>query len=188
MVPNMLSVVGKCVTLSLSILIACTLRKPKLSYQLLHDAMQMPGPDIVRSIYYQMIQGHLSQFEPDVARMAGKLTDATIEIHKTVMNNFLPSSVKFHYQFNLREMSNITQVLYILHFSVKVQCLSDDTLYISMKYHLDSCIRSSFSCCPIWYSSSADAFSFVAFAFLCHYGFLLCICSFSCPEEYIIMY
>lgn len=70
----------------------------------------MPGPDIVRSIYYQMIQGHLSQFEPDVARMAAKLTDATIDLHKTVMNNFLPSSVKFHYQFNLREMSNITQV------------------------------------------------------------------------------
>jgi hypothetical protein len=24
-----------------------------------------------------------------------------------VMNNFLPSAVKFHYQFNLREMSNV---------------------------------------------------------------------------------
>lgn len=146
----------------------------------------MPGPDIVRSIYYQMIQGHLSQFEPDVARMAGKLTDATIEIHKTVMNNFLPSSVKFHYQFNLREMSNITQVLYILHFSVKVQCLSDYTVYISIKHQLDSCIRSSFSCCPIWYCSLPHAYLCVASAFLSIYGFLLCICSFSCPEEYII--
>jgi hypothetical protein len=70
----------------------------------------MPGPEIVRSIYVQMIQGHLSPFDPDVARMGPKLTDATIDLHKTVMNNFLPSSVKFHYQFNLREMSNITQV------------------------------------------------------------------------------
>lgn len=75
-----------------------------------HSTLQMPGPEIVRSIYYQMISGHLASFEPDVARMSGKLTDATIDLHKTVMNNFLPSSVKFHYQFNLREMSNITQV------------------------------------------------------------------------------
>lgn len=71
--------------------------------------LQMPGPEIVRSIYHQMINGHLQSFDPDVAKISGKLTDATIDLHKTVMNNFLPSSVKFHYQFNLREMSNITQ-------------------------------------------------------------------------------
>lgn len=70
----------------------------------------MPGPDIVRAIYYQLIDGHLSIFDPEVAKLSGKITDATIELHKLVMNNFLPSSVKFHYQFNLREMSNITQV------------------------------------------------------------------------------
>lgn len=69
----------------------------------------MPGPEIVRSIYHQLIHGHLQDFEPDVARLSGKLTDATIELHKAVMDAFLPSSVKFHYQFNLREMSNITQ-------------------------------------------------------------------------------
>ena len=58
-----------------------------------------------------MLDGHLSQgFEPDVAKLSGKLVDATIELHRHVMNNFLPSAVKFHYQFNLRELSNITQV------------------------------------------------------------------------------
>lgn len=72
--------------------------------------VQMPGPDIVRAIYFQMMDGHLATFDPEIAKLSGKLMDATIELHKLVMNFFLPSSVKFHYQFNLREMSNITQV------------------------------------------------------------------------------
>jgi hypothetical protein len=66
----------------------------------------------VRSVYHQIVEGHLSGgFEPEVARMPGKLVDATIELHRLVMNNFLPSAVKFHYQFNLRELSNVTQGL-----------------------------------------------------------------------------
>lgn len=57
-----------------------------------------------------MLDGHLSLgFEPEVAKLSAKLVDATIELHRHVMNNFLPSAVKFHYQFNLRELSNITQ-------------------------------------------------------------------------------
>lgn len=57
----------------------------------------------------QLIDGHVSAFDADVAKMSPKLVDATIELHRNVMNNFLPSAVKFHYQFNLREMTNMTQ-------------------------------------------------------------------------------
>ena len=59
-----------------------------------------------------MVEGHLSQgnFDSDLVKLGPKLVDASIELHRHVMNNFLPSAVKFHYQFNLRELSNITQV------------------------------------------------------------------------------
>ena len=59
-----------------------------------------------------MVEGHLNQgsFESEVVKLGSKLVDASIELHRHVMNNFLPSAVKFHYQFNLRELSNITQV------------------------------------------------------------------------------
>ena len=59
-----------------------------------------------------MVDGHLQQqgFDSEVIKLSGKLVDATIELHRHVMNNFLPSAVKFHYQFNLRELSSITQV------------------------------------------------------------------------------
>ena len=57
------------------------------------------------------MDGHLTPFDPEVAKIGSKLVDATIELHSLVMNNLLPSAVKFHYQFNLRELSNITQGL-----------------------------------------------------------------------------
>jgi hypothetical protein len=84
---------------------------PRMQRQFVTLAVQMPGADIVRSVYYQIIDGHISGFDLDVSKMSGKLVDASIELHRAVMNNFLPSAVKFHYQFNLREMSNITQGL-----------------------------------------------------------------------------
>lgn len=84
---------------------------PRMQRHFVTFAVQMPGVDIVRSIYMQIVEGHLASFDPDVAKMGVKLVDATIELHGQIMNNFLPSAVKFHYQFNLRELSNITQGL-----------------------------------------------------------------------------
>jgi len=57
----------------------------------------------------QIIDGHLSSFDADVAKMSNKLVDATIELHRQVMNNFMPTANKFHYQFNLRDFSKIVQ-------------------------------------------------------------------------------
>eukprot|EP00955_Chlamydomonas_euryale_P098702 365162-Chlamydomonas_euryale.AAC.26 len=84
---------------------------PRMQRQFMTLAVQMPSHDIVRSIYFQILDGAMSDFAPEVSRMSAKLVDATIELHRQVMNNFLPSAVKFHYQFNLREMSNMTQGL-----------------------------------------------------------------------------
>jgi hypothetical protein len=66
-----------------------------------------------RAIYSAIMEGHLGQggFEAGVARLAPRLVDATLDLHRGVMNAFLPSAIKFHYQFNLRELSAITQGL-----------------------------------------------------------------------------
>eukprot|EP00891_Asterochloris_glomerata_P002883 jgi/Astpho2/2883/Aster-01037 len=86
---------------------------PRMQRHFVTFAVQMPTTDIVRSIYFAMVDGHLQQqgFDSEVIKLSGKLVDATIELHRHVMNNFLPSAVKFHYQFNLRELSSITQGL-----------------------------------------------------------------------------
>ena len=65
-----------------------------------------------RSMYTAIIGGHLGQgnFEAEVARLGPALVNATLDLHAAVANTFLPSAVKFQYQFNLRELSAIAQV------------------------------------------------------------------------------
>lgn len=42
-------------------------------------------------MYAQIIGGHLAAgFAEEVSGLAGRLVDATIELHRHVMNNFLP--------------------------------------------------------------------------------------------------
>lgn len=66
-----------------------------------------------RSIYTSIVAGHLAcgNFEASVSSIGQQLVDASIELHRGVMTSFLPSAVKFHYQFNLRELSALAQVL-----------------------------------------------------------------------------
>ena len=64
-----------------------------------------------RTIYSAIVEGHLALggFDAGVAKLGPRLVEAMLELHRNVMHNFLPSAIKFHYQFNLRELSNITQ-------------------------------------------------------------------------------
>ena len=82
---------------------------PRMQRHFKTFAVLMPPPDLVRTVYSQIIESHLEGFENEVYAIGPKIVDAMIELHKNVMNNFMPSAVKFHYQWNLRELSNITQ-------------------------------------------------------------------------------
>lgn len=59
---------------------------PRMQRHFSTFAVQMPGADIVRSIYFQIVDGHLAagSFDADVGRMSGKVVDATIELHRLV--------------------------------------------------------------------------------------------------------
>lgn len=73
-----------------------------------------------------MIEGHLRQgnFSEEIIALGTKLVDATLELHRNVMNNFLPSAIKFHYQYNLRDLSAITQVATLQHYTKYIVCLT----------------------------------------------------------------
>lgn len=72
----------------------------------------MPDRGDLVSIYGQILQAHLSHFTRDIREtLSTALTNATIELHYNISKVFFPTAVKFHYQWNMREMFNIFQGL-----------------------------------------------------------------------------
>jgi dynein heavy chain len=67
--------------------------------------------EILRSIYFQILDNHLSTFDKSVSELSGKIVSATTTVFWGMATNpqFMPTARKFHYQFNLRDFSKIIQ-------------------------------------------------------------------------------
>ncbi|KAH8076432.1 dynein light chain binding protein [Aureococcus anophagefferens] len=63
-------------------------------------------------IYQSILDNHVgADFPPAAARIAKPLVDATLSVHKEMAVRFLPSAIKFHYNFNMRDLAAVFQGL-----------------------------------------------------------------------------
>ncbi|KAJ9460839.1 Dynein beta chain [Diplonema papillatum] len=79
-----------------------------------HFAMltcSLPDESDLMLIYGSILKGHLASWSRPSVGMAERLTTASIRLHKMISKMFLPTAIKFHYQWNLREMYNVFQGL-----------------------------------------------------------------------------
>jgi len=74
-------------------------------------ALSFPGKDALKTIFSSILTQHLkdNNFSNQIQKQAGNLIDAALYLHSRVAQVFLPTAVKFHYVFNLRDLSNIFQ-------------------------------------------------------------------------------
>jgi dynein heavy chain len=74
-------------------------------------ACMMPGPDDLRTIYGNVLAGHmeLQGMDKKVLAIAEHLAETAIHLHGEVVHKFLPSAIKFVYNWNMRELTNIFQ-------------------------------------------------------------------------------
>ena len=74
--------------------------------------MNFPGLESLKTIYQNILTGHLksAKFVGSVQRLGEKIIQAAVALHQKVTATFLPTAIKFHYIFNLRDLSNIFQV------------------------------------------------------------------------------
>jgi len=71
----------------------------------------LPSITSINDIYGQMLAGRYpkDKFPAETMEVVNRLTVATIALWKTVKDKMLPTPAKFHYIFNLRELSRVFQ-------------------------------------------------------------------------------
>ena len=74
-------------------------------------ACLLPSKKNLSHIYSTVLLHHFAKFHPSVQEVVPRLIKSTIELHDNVSLKFIPSTKKFHYQFNLRDLSNVFQGL-----------------------------------------------------------------------------
>ncbi|XP_071659201.1 dynein axonemal heavy chain 9-like [Patagioenas fasciata] len=87
---------------------------PRLQRHFCVFALSIPGQDALSRIYSTILTQHLTSgnFSGAVQKSAQQLIALALGLHQKVAATFLPTAIKFHYIFNLRDFSNIFQRIF----------------------------------------------------------------------------
>lgn len=80
---------------------------PRLQRLFAVFAIGLPGPTSLLTIYQTFLDGHLRNFEDDVKKQANGIIKAAMGLHSDVASTFRKTAANFHYEFNIRHISNV---------------------------------------------------------------------------------
>lgn len=87
---------------------------PRLQRHFCTFAVSFPGPEAMFTIYDSIMSQHIlnpaNKFHPRVADICSHLIRAAVALHMKINQSFLPTAIKFHYNFTMRDLANIFSV------------------------------------------------------------------------------
>jgi len=86
---------------------------PRLQRWFATFAIGLPETMSLHTIYLTFLTGHLKKFDDEVQVVAKDLVKAAVSLHREVMSNFRKTAQNFHYEFNIRHISNVFQGLLV---------------------------------------------------------------------------
>nr|XP_046243361.1 dynein axonemal heavy chain 10 [Scatophagus argus] len=75
----------------------------------LFSVFSIPFPEVesLHLIYASIIKGHTRPFEDAIQKVCDKVTICTLELYNNIIKDLPPTPSKFHYIFNLRDLSRV---------------------------------------------------------------------------------
>ncbi|XP_066546047.1 dynein axonemal heavy chain 10 [Amia ocellicauda] len=88
-----------------------------LRFTSLFSVFNVPFPEeeSLHLIYSSILKGHTKTFEECIQGICDKLSFCTLELYKNIIKDLPPTPSKFHYIFNLRDLSRIYNGLTLTH-------------------------------------------------------------------------
>lgn len=86
---------------------------PRLQRWFATFAIGLPDTISLHTIYLTFLQGHLKRFDSDLQYLAKDLVKVAVALHREIMANFRKTATNFHYEFNIRHISNVFQGLLV---------------------------------------------------------------------------
>jgi dynein heavy chain len=86
---------------------------PRLQRWFATFAIGLPETMSLHTIYLTFLTGHLKKFDEEVQSIARDLVRGAVSLHREVMANFRKTAQNFHYEFNIRHISNVFQGLLV---------------------------------------------------------------------------
>ena len=86
---------------------------PRLQRWFATFAIGLPETMSLHTIYLTFLTGHLRRFDESILAIAKDLVRGAVSLHREVMLNFRKTAQNFHYEFNIRHISNVFQGLLV---------------------------------------------------------------------------
>lgn len=95
---------------------------PRLQRHFCVFALSFPSVESLTSIYHSILAQHFvnaeQKFNVAVTKISTNIVHASLTLHNKISQVFLPTAIKFHYIFNLRDLSNVFQVVLLNKFLI----------------------------------------------------------------------
>ncbi|XP_037664377.1 dynein heavy chain 9, axonemal isoform X3 [Choloepus didactylus] len=106
---------------------------PRLQRHFSVFVLSFPGVDALSSIYSTILTQHLKlgNFPASLQKSIPQLISLALTFHQRIATTFLPTAIKFHYIFNLRDFANIFQGIL---FS-SVECIKSSQDLVKLYLH-----------------------------------------------------